>query len=72
MPDTLRIAELIDAFRVVPRLWLIGYGWMLVHVTDWFMVLTEPNTQQAALVSTVWGAGAMITAFYVQTGRKWQ
>ena len=68
----LKWAEIIDAYRIVPRLWLFGYGWMLVRVNEWFMALPDPNTQQAALVSTVWGAGAMITAFYVQTGRKWQ
>ena len=64
-------AEMLDAYRVVPRLWLMGYGWMLWRVNDWFMSLADPSTQQAAMISTVWGAGAMITAFYVQTGRKW-
>ena len=67
----LDMAELLDAYRVIPRLWLAGYAVMLWRVSDWFMALADPSTQQAALVSTVWGAGAMITAFYVQTGRKW-
>lgn len=68
----LQIAEALDAYRVVPRVWLLGYGLMLYRVTEWFMGLPDPSGPQAALVSTVWGAGAVITGFYVNTGRRWQ
>jgi hypothetical protein len=67
----LRVAEILDAYRVIPRLWLIGYGALLWHVTDWFMRLPEPSGAQAALVSTVWGASAVISGWYFQTGRQW-
>lgn len=37
----LAVAEFIDAWRIVPRFLVIGYIWLLVHVTLWYMNL-EP------------------------------
>lgn len=67
----LTIAELIDAYRVVPRFILVGYSILVWTVTTWFMELPDPNTQQAALISTVVGVIAPIAAFYQTTGRSW-
>lgn len=69
--DVLRYAEIIDAFRVVPRLLLAGYGYLVWHVSAWFMALPDPNTQHTFFVSTVIGIAAPITAFYLSSGRKW-
>jgi hypothetical protein len=68
---SLEWAEVIDAYRVVPRLLLLGYGYLVWHVTTWFMSLPEPTTQQAALVTAVVGITAPIAGFYQQSGRKW-
>lgn len=35
----LAVAEFVDAWRVVPRLLVVGYIWLLVHVTTWYMDL---------------------------------
>lgn len=64
-------AELIDAYRVVPRLILLGFGYLVWYVVQWFTGLDEPTTQQAAFVSAVVGITAPVTAFYFNTGRKW-
>lgn len=68
---SLGLAERIDAYRVIPRLCLLGYGALLAQVTYWFMTLPEPSNGQAAFVSTVWGASAAVMTFYINTGRKW-
>lgn len=67
----LKWAEIIDAYRVVPRLILVSYGWLIFYVITWFMGLPDPTTQQAALVTTVTALAAPIIGLYTSTGRKW-
>lgn len=69
--EALKIAELIDAYRMIPRLLILLYGWICWEVTQWFMALPGPTGSQAALVSTVWGAAAAWFGAYAATGRKW-
>lgn len=68
----LDIAEVIDAFRVVPRSVLILYGILVWVVVSWFMGLPEPTTQQAALVTTVTGLIAAVAGLYQNSGRPWR
>lgn len=67
----LKYAEIVDAYRVVPRILLVGYGVMLYHTTMWFMALDAPSAPQSTFIGVVWGAAAAITAFYNKTGRDW-
>ena len=60
--------EQLNAWRVVPRLLVTLYGLMCWRVTEWFMSLPEPTTQQAAFVSTVLGAAAAWFGLYVNSG----
>ncbi len=64
----LSAAEIVDAWRVVPRLMLALYGLMCWHVADWFMHLPEPSGTQAAFVSTIWGGAAAWFGLYVRSG----
>ena len=64
-------AELIDAWRVVPRTILIAYAYLVYWIVDWFLVMENPTTQQAALVTTVTGTVAAVIGLYQHTGRKW-
>jgi len=66
-----RWAEVVDAYRVVPRVLVFGYGVMLYHVSVWFMALADPTGSQAAFASTVFGAAAAVFGLYTGTGRKW-
>lgn len=68
----LSIAELIDAYRLVPRLMLLGYGYMIYTTSTWFMSLDTPLGTQSTFIGIVWGAAAAITGFYNATGRKWK
>jgi len=69
--QALNIAEIVDAFRIIPRIILIGYVYMLYSSTVWFMNLPDPSGSQSAFVATLWGAAAAITGFYNMTGRAW-
>jgi multidrug resistance efflux pump len=67
----LDVAEVIDAFRVVPRGVLIAYGILVWVVVSWFMGIPAPTTQQAALVTTVTGLIAAVAGLYQNSGRGW-
>jgi len=67
----LAIAEIADAWRIVPRLLLLGYGYMLYEAGNWFMALEAPSGAQSAYVSIRWGAAAAVSGLYFNTGRRW-
>lgn len=57
--------EYFDKWRVFPRIFITVYIYLLYDVVQWFMALPEPNTQQAALVSTIVGVGAAWFGLYL-------
>ena len=61
-------AECLNRLRVIPRILVAGYGVLVWQVVDWFMNLPTPDTQQAALVTTVVGASGIVFGFYMQGG----
>lgn len=61
--------ERLDAWRVVPRLLVTGYGVMVWRVAEWFMSVPDPTAQQSAFVATVVGAAAAWFGLYVNSGR---
>ena len=79
--------EWIDAWRLVPRLLVAGYAWMVYIVVKWYMnlqpyilencdlgdkcLVVAPTTQHAALVTAVVGIAAAVFGLYSGTGRKW-
>ena len=67
----LALPELIDAYRVVPRLLVAGYAVLVWKVTEWVMALPDVSSQQAAIVSVVYGAAAGVFGLYVNSGRRW-
>lgn len=67
----LNLAEILDAYRVVPRGIVIAYSYMLWNITSWFMALEDPTNPQSMFVSVVYGASAGMFAFYANSGRKW-
>lgn len=75
----LDIAEVIDAFRVIPRIILVAlytfYVWYIQWTTSWYFQLIDPGAWDTAFITgTVTALGTMITFFtnkYVETGRKW-
>ena len=51
-------AKTIDAWRIIPRLFLGIYMYLLYFATFWFMDLPEPSLEQSGLISILVGAGA--------------
>lgn len=65
-------AEVLDAFRVFPRIFLIGYGWLGIEVCVWAMAQPALSIEQMGFASAVIGLFVPLTGWYMQTGRKWQ
>ena len=61
-------AEVIDAWRVFPRAYMVVYLFILWDVHGWYKANANyPDVY----VNVVWGAVGVMTGFYVQSGRKW-
>lgn len=61
-------AEVIDAWRVFPRSFMVIYILILWDVHCWYKVnAVYPDVY----VNVVWGAVGVMTGFYIQSGRKW-
>lgn len=79
--DWLAVAEVVDAFRVVPRLILFGYSLWTVkvvwHVLDWYTALPasersiEASGLAAGVITAVTGLATWAIKVYVQSGRSW-
>ena len=61
------LAQAVDSWRIFPRIFITVYIVLLYQVVHWFMNLSDPNTQQAGLVSIVFGAGAAWFGLYSST-----
>tara|TARA_R110000796_G_scaffold34476_1_gene89036 strand:- start:358 stop:588 length:231 start_codon:yes stop_codon:yes gene_type:complete len=57
--------ELLDRWRIWPRLIITLYGIAFYRTTDWFMSLPDPSNAQAGFVSVIVGAGAGFYGIYV-------
>jgi len=65
-------AELLDAYRVFPRIFVGLYIAGLSHVLAWAISLDDISMQQAGFISIVSGTFPFVLNFYMQTGRQWQ
>jgi len=59
-----------DRLRLFPRAFISVYIYLLYDVTEWFMLLEDPNMAQAGLVSVIVGAGAAWFGLYVNSGKS--
>lgn len=60
--------EGFNRWRVLPRVMVGLYGWLIYDVVHWFMDLSVPTTEQAGFVSVVITAAPFIFKFYVDSG----
>ena len=68
---SMAIAEGLDYFRIVPRLILISYSYLMYEVVQWFMELKAPTTEQASLIVTLLGVAGAIIGLYQKGGKAW-
>ena len=64
-------AEVADAWRLVPRIIMAGYGAILWNADQWFQALEIPTTEQQFYINVIWGAAMGITGFYLNSGKRW-
>ena len=64
------IPEMLDNWRVVPRLLITLYGLAFYQTVSWFMQLPDPNNAQAGFVSVIVGAGAAWFGLYTGSRAK--
>lgn len=77
----LKLAEVFDAWRVIPRVTLAAYAaWLYAVVHDillWYFALPAPErTLEAsglagAVITAVTGMAAYVFKIYVEGGRTW-
>jgi hypothetical protein len=63
-PDTL------DRWRILPRFVMFVMIVMTYRVVEWFMGLSDPNPEQAALVSVMTGALTGAFGLFLGSGKK--
>ena len=61
------LSNMIDAWRIFPRMFLTVYIVLLYKCTIWFMELDAPTFEQSGLISIVVGAGAAWFGLYAGT-----
>jgi len=64
----MEFAEVLDAYRIFPRAFIVTYMVILLKTINWFMTLPDPNASQAGLISVVVGAGAAWFGLYTSSG----
>lgn len=67
----LNLSEVVDSWRVFPRIFLFVYISILWHGHQWFTAVENPIQLQYDYINTLWLAAGGITAWYMSTGRKW-
>ena len=63
------LSNMIDAWRIFPRMFLSVYIVLLYKCTIWFMELPAPTFEQSGLISIVVGAGAAWFGLYAGTAK---
>ena len=63
------LSNMIDAWRIFPRLFLTVYIFLLYYATMWFMDLPDPSLEQSGLISVIVGAGAAWFGLYAGTAK---
>jgi len=62
------ISEVIDSYRIFPRIFLTLYMYLSWWVVDWFTALENPTMEQSGLVSILIGSAAAWFGLYVNKG----
>ena len=64
----IKLAQVIDQFRIFPRLFIVTYIILILTGAFWFMGLAAPTAVQAGFMSVLVGAGAAWFGLYVNSG----
>jgi nitrate reductase NapE component len=62
------IAECLNRLRIIPRMIIGCYGYLVWMMVNWFMTLPEPTTMQVTLVTTICAMAPVVFGFYMNGG----
>ena len=62
------ISRTLNELRVIPRMLMAFYIWLVYSTSQWFFALSDPSAAQAGFASAVVGAGAAWFGLYVNSG----
>lgn len=62
------LPTILNNLRIFPRAFFGVYIYVLLKTTFWYMGIDDPSTQQAALITTVYGVGTAWFGLYVGSG----
>ena len=65
------VAEIVDDWRLFPRLFVIAYGILAFRFADWAMDQQALTMQQAGMVTAVIALAPPLLNWYMNTGRSW-
>jgi len=66
----IHLARAVDAWRILPRVFITTYIYLLYKVVIWYMEMPNPTMEQSGLVSIVVGAGAAWFGLYTGSRAK--
>ena len=64
------LAQMVDSWRIFPRVFITTYIILLYKCVIWYMNLPNPTMEQSGLISVVVGAGAAWFGLYAGTSKK--
>jgi len=65
-----KISKTINDLRVVPRLIMLSYGFLVWHVVEWSLLQTSISTQHASIIASVIGIASFLVPAYYNSGNK--
>ena len=68
--DWEKISKNINSLRVVPRLIMLGYAFLVYHVVDWALLQTTITNQHATVIASVIGIASFLVPAYFNSGNK--
>ncbi len=70
MKNDFDFAEVLNRYRVIPRVMLFGCAYLVIHSIDKFWALDVPTTEHTAVTGLVIGIIPAVLAFYQNSGKK--
>jgi hypothetical protein len=64
-----RIRTFVE-LKLISYALILGYGWLLWRVADWFMALKDPTATQSAFVTLMVGITPVMLNFFLEFHRS--
>jgi len=68
--DWSKIAKTLNELRVIPRLIMLGYAFLVFYVVDWSLLQAKITTQHASIIASVIGIASFLVPAYFNSGNS--